>query len=152
LAPPSAAQRTRRRKAPAQASTNLLTEAGPASAPEPQQAARAVPARKRKDAAAAPKAKAASIPAAVAAVPPQTAGKHSKAKARLVRDSFTMPQADYDLIGTLKTRAVASRRPTKKSELLRAGLHALQALDDAGLYAALEALMPIKAGRPRKGG
>jgi hypothetical protein len=75
-----------------------------------------------------------------------------KTRAKPVRDSFTMPQADYDLISILKTRALALRRPAKKSELLRAGLHTLQALADAQLHAALEALVPIKAGRPKKGG
>jgi hypothetical protein len=62
------------------------------------------------------------------------------------------PKADYDLISILKTRAVALRRPAKKRELPRAGLHTLQALGDTQLLAALQALVPIKAGRPRKGG
>lgn len=72
-------------------------------------------------------------------------------KVKLVRDSFTMPRADFELIAVLKERALGFRRPTKKSELLRAGLQALAALDDARLQAALEGLTPIKAGRPKKG-
>jgi hypothetical protein len=78
--------------------------------------------------------------------------KTAKPKAKLVRDSFTMPQADFDLVAALKERALAFRRPTKKSELLRAGLHALQALDDKHLHVALEALIPLKPGRPKKAG
>lgn len=46
---------------------------------------------------------------------------HPAGKAKPVRDSFTMPQADYALIDKLKERALAFRRPAKKSELLRAG-------------------------------
>jgi hypothetical protein len=71
-------------------------------------------------------------------------------KEKLVRDSFTMPQADFALIAQLKTRALGFQRPTKKSELLRAGLHALAAMDSATLLAALHALEPIKTGRPKK--
>jgi hypothetical protein len=71
---------------------------------------------------------------------------------KLVRDSFTMPRDDYALIAALKERIVAVRQPTRKSELLRAGLHALMALPDARLVAALEGLAPLKPGRPRKSG
>jgi hypothetical protein len=67
-----------------------------------------------------------------------------------VRDSFTMPRGDFALIAVLKERALGFKRPTKKSELLRAGLHALAALDDVKLQAALEELTPLKAGRPKK--
>ncbi|WP_298232222.1 hypothetical protein [uncultured Azohydromonas sp.] len=72
-------------------------------------------------------------------------------KPKLVRDSFTMPRGDFALIAVLKERALGFKRPAKKSELLRAGLHALAALDDVKLQAALEDLTPLKAGRPKKG-
>ncbi|RZI86658.1 MAG: hypothetical protein EOP38_00855 [Rubrivivax sp.] len=67
-----------------------------------------------------------------------------------MRDSFTMPQADFDLVQALKDRALNFKRPAKKSELLRAGLQALSALSDAKLKTALDALAPLKAGRPKK--
>jgi hypothetical protein len=108
-------------------------------------ARRVLPAKKRK-----PRAVAvieASRPAADAS----KTVKHAKSHGKPVRDSFTMPQADFALIALLKERALASRREAKKSELLRAGLHALAALDAAGLVAALGRLQPIKVGRPRKG-
>jgi hypothetical protein len=76
----------------------------------------------------------------------------AKPKAKLVRDSFTMPKVDFDLVDVLKERALGFKRPAKKSELLRAGLHALSALNDAALRAALEALAPLKPGRPKKAG
>jgi hypothetical protein len=76
--------------------------------------------------------------------------KPEKQKSKPVRDSFTMPQPDFDLIGVLKERAIAFKRPAKKSELLRAGLHALAAMSDAKLHASLDALAPIKSGRPKK--
>ena len=70
-------------------------------------------------------------------------------KDKLIRDSFTLPREDFELIAALKDRALDFKRPTKKSELLRAGLQALAKLDPAALRAALEALRPLKAGRPK---
>ena len=63
---------------------------------------------------------------------------------KLVRDRFTMPAADYDLIKLLKKRAEAAGRPTKKNELLRAGLHALRESGSVELVKSLERLMPVR--------
>jgi hypothetical protein len=84
--------------------------------------------------------------AKVAAAEAKPAGK----KQKLVRDSFTMPQPDFDLIAALKKRALGVGHAAKKSELLRAGLHALTRLDDKALSAALDGLTKLKTGRPRK--
>jgi len=40
--------------------------------------------------------------------------------------------------------------PVKKSELLRAGLQALQQLTETQLRSALDSLVLLKAGRPKK--
>lgn len=77
------------------------------------------------------------------------APKVEKVKIKLVRDSFTMPTDDWALIAQLKERALAFKRPAKKSELLRAGLQVLASLPDAQLKAALEGLLPLKPGRPK---
>ncbi|MDP2004764.1 MAG: hypothetical protein Q8K45_03740 [Rubrivivax sp.] len=91
---------------------------------------------------------------AVEAVEAATAPKAAPAakRAKLVRDSFTMPQPDFALIDLLKVRALGFKRPTKKSELLRAGLQALAAMPAAELKAALGRLTPLKTGRPKKAG
>lgn len=86
-------------------------------------------------------------PAKPAAMP----GKPNHAKEKLVRDSFTMPRVDFALIQQLKERALGFKRPTRKSELLRAGLQALAAMGDAPLQALLDKLPALKAGRPKKG-
>lgn len=79
-------------------------------------------------------------------------GKPPKpARVKLVRDGFTMPADDFALIAALKARALAAQREVKKSELLRAGLQVLAALDDAALLAALGRLTPVQQGRPKKG-
>jgi len=85
-----------------------------------------------------------------AQVPAESPPNLAKAKTKLVRDSFTMPHFDFRLIAVLKDRALDFKRPTKKSELLRAGLHALNQLTEAQLRLALETLVPLKAGRPSK--
>lgn len=81
---------------------------------------------------------------------PPAAIEHGKHRIKLVRDSFTMPRDEFERIARLKGRAIDLKRPAKKSELLRAGLQVLERLDDASLLATLNALQPIKTGRPKK--
>ena len=70
-------------------------------------------------------------------------------KPKLVRDSYTIPKAEYQAMDALKQRATALGQPPKKSELLRAGIMALAGLSDAALLAALAAVPAIKTGRPK---
>ena len=138
------------RKTPA-SSTPRAPRAAAKAAPRAEGSTRSRPAAKAPVAvkpAPVEKAPAAKAPAQPAAEPVRAA----KLKAKPVRDSFTMPQADFDLIAVLKQRALGFQRPVKKSELLRAGLHVLSVLDDAHLQAALDTLTPLKPGRPKKGG
>jgi hypothetical protein len=89
-----------------------------------------------------------------AAVKPEKKHKKEKkavGKVKVVRDSFTMPQADYDLIAAIKEKALKVDLHVKKSELLRASLHALAKLPLAQLKRALLGLEKIKTGRPKKG-
>lgn len=85
-----------------------------------------------------------------AKVEPAARKPEKPAKTKLVRDSFTMPQADFDLVDVLKQRALNFRHAAKKGELLRAGLQALAALSEADLQAALERVTSLKPGRPKK--
>ena len=77
---------------------------------------------------------------------PKQAVKQKKPK--LVRDSFTIPKAEYEVLAELKQRADKLTRPAKKSELLRAGIKILAALSDAALLTALAQVPTIKTGRP----
>lgn len=72
------------------------------------------------------------------------------AKPKLVRDSFTIPKEEYQVLVDLKTRMTKLIQPAKKSELLRAGLKALAAMSDATIKKALLAVPSIKTGRPAK--
>lgn len=71
-------------------------------------------------------------------------------KSKTMRDSFNMPEFDYDLIGVLKKRALAAATEVKKSELLRAGLKVLAAMTDKDFVAAVKAVEVVKTGRPGK--
>src|SRR6476659_10058241 len=67
---------------------------------------------------------------------------------RVVRDSFTMPLADYALIGSLKVKCLGMGIAVKKSELLRAGLHALTRISDQNFAEVVSAVESVKTGRP----
>lgn len=69
-------------------------------------------------------------------------------KPKLIRDSFTIPKAEYVVIEALKERAGKLARAAKKSELLRAGVKALAAMSDTNFLIALNAVPTIKTGRP----
>ncbi len=71
-------------------------------------------------------------------------------KAKLVRDSFTMPESEYALIGTVKKACVGAGFEIKKSEILRIGVTLIAKLDPKKIQAAQATLLPLKAGRPKK--
>lgn len=71
-------------------------------------------------------------------------------KNKLVRDSFTMPQDEYQKISEIKEICLKAGLPVKKSEVLRAGLKALGELNAAQLKRALAGLGKIKTGCPKK--
>jgi hypothetical protein len=78
-------------------------------------------------------------------------GKPAKArKAKLVRDSFTMPDLEYALIAALKKRCLNAGLSAKKSEILRAAVANLARLSDASVLAAVRRLDVIKTGRPAR--
>lgn len=67
---------------------------------------------------------------------------------RVIRDSFTLPAADYQLIGELRTRCLRLATNATKSELIRAGLHALQQMPNEELLKLIQNLPKVKIGRP----
>lgn len=76
--------------------------------------------------------------------------KRNEARPKLIRDSFTMPETDYLRIKTLKTRILAGGLDIKKSEVLRAGLLALESMSDSRLQQVAGQVERIKTGRPSK--
>src|SRR5471030_639466 len=78
-------------------------------------------------------------PAAVEAVVEAPAKPAKPPKAKLVRDSFTIPKDEYQVLDALKSRAIGLEQHVKKGELLRAGIQALAAMSDRAFLKALDA-------------
>jgi hypothetical protein len=67
---------------------------------------------------------------------------------QVVRDTFSMPPADHDLIQELRQQLIQEHGVVlNKSEILRAGLHALQELPAEQRLAAAQSIETLKPGR-----
>jgi hypothetical protein len=90
-------------------------------------------------------------PKVAKAVKTEKADKTEKAKKqKMIRDSFTIPKAEYVVLEDLKTRATKLQTNVKKTELIRAGIKALASISDTGFVAAIGAVPNLKTGRPAK--
>ena len=76
--------------------------------------------------------------------------KQYEERVKVVRDSFTMPQTDYDLITLLKKRSLQSGFETNKSEILRAGLLSLNQMTEKDFLEKIQTVEKIKTGRPKQ--
>jgi len=76
--------------------------------------------------------------------------KDKQKKPKLVRDSFSMPEAEYAVLGNVKKACLKAGVEVKKSELLRIGVALIQKMDVAALKSVLATLPPLKAGRPKQ--
>ena len=76
------------------------------------------------------------------------AKRSDRVHAKVIRDSFTMPREDHQLIGVLKERCIGLGIARTKSELLRGGLRALTQLPDPSLKVVVAGIESVKTGRP----
>ncbi|NHZ79906.1 hypothetical protein F2P44_11555 [Massilia sp. CCM 8695] len=147
-------------KAAPKAAPKAVAKAAPAAAPKiAMKAPAAAPAKALAKPAAKPVAKSgtgkAAKPApklAAPATPDSDAdsGTRDKArKAKLVRDSFTMPEQEYAVLGQVKKACLKAGFEIKKSELLRIGVALISDLDIATLQKVLSSLPQLKTGRPK---
>lgn len=86
-------------------------------------------------------------------VPPRTRATKKKMKPaaeKVKRDSFTMPEDDYELINKLIMKAMKAGILMNKGEILRAGLKALNSMNSKDVKAAFEQVEKIKTGRPKE--
>ena len=131
---------------PAPAAAKPVAKAAAKAVAKPAAKAAVKPAAK-------PVAKAAAKPAAVKKAPAAKAAAAVKEKARkpkLVRDSFTMPEAEYEVLGQVKKACLKAGFEIKKSELLRIGVALISQIDLATLQNVLAGLPQLKTGRPKK--
>ena len=82
--------------------------------------------------------------------PVAVAGKAKVKKDVLVRDSFTMPQSEYQVLSLVKKACLQSGTEIKKSELLRIAVVQLAGLSVAKIATLQQGLNKIQAGRPKK--
>lgn len=71
-------------------------------------------------------------------------------KAKLVRDSYAIPDNEYKQLVSLKERCLTHGKALKKGELLRAGIQALVLMKDNAFLEAINRMQVIKAKRPAK--
>lgn len=76
--------------------------------------------------------------------------KEKPKKPKLVRDSFTMPDAEYAVLANIKKNCLNAGIEVKKSELLRVGVAMLRDLDTEKIKELIGNLTPLKTGRPKK--
>lgn len=90
-----------------------------------------------------------SVTTPVAAPKAQSSAKKAMPKVKLIRDSFTLPEADHDLIKQCKKAAIGGGRETKKSEVVRAAIRAFSDMPVSQQLAAYGKLQAIAVGRPK---
>lgn len=76
--------------------------------------------------------------------------KARKIREKVIRDSFTMPKMDYDLIGTLKKRSLKAGIEVTKSEIIRLGLKTLNEMNDNDFVSKVNKIEKVKTGRPKQ--
>ncbi len=79
-----------------------------------------------------------------------TAGKTARpapsTRRTIVRDTFSFPRDDHDLIAELQRRCFSAGFSATKSELVRAGLHALAAMTDPAFADTIGGVEKLKPG------
>ncbi len=89
-------------------------------------------------------------PAARKANAVQGLKKDKPEKIKMVRDSFSLPEADYAKLIELKKKCIAAGVHVKKSELMRLGLMQLSKLGNAALLASAKRIASVKKNKPEK--
>jgi hypothetical protein len=80
----------------------------------------------------------------------ETAPAQKPKKVKLVRDSFTMPGHEYQVLQDIKKAALKAGVELKKSDLLRIGVSMLKNFSVTQLDKARATLTKLRAGRPKK--
>jgi Arc/MetJ-type ribon-helix-helix transcriptional regulator len=80
--------------------------------------------------------------------PAGASSREASSDNKVIRDSFTMPEDDYNLITEIRHRCLKAGVTVNKSEAIRAGLNALRRMSDKELLAVMDRLAKVKTGRP----
>jgi hypothetical protein len=74
------------------------------------------------------------------------------AKEKVVRDTFSFPISDHQLIITLRKQCLRAGVEISRSEIIRAGLYALKEMSEANLLETVGKIEHIKTGKPKQNG
>jgi hypothetical protein len=145
VAKKAAAKKVVSKKAPAKTTEakKPVVEKAPAKKAPAKKAAAKKPTAK-KSAAKKPATKKPKVEAVEAAPAPKAK------KVKLVRDSFTMPGHEYQVLQDIKKAALKAGVELKKSDLLRIGVSMLKNFSVTQLDKARATLTKLRAGRPKK--
>ena len=67
-----------------------------------------------------------------------------------VRDTFSFPSSDHQLLAKLQARCFTAGFNASKSEIVRAGLHGLMNMSPEAFVSTLNSLEKLKPGPPRR--
>lgn len=70
------------------------------------------------------------------------------AAGKVVRDSFSMPEAEYRTVATVQKRMIKKEKVVSKSEIVRAAFTLLDKLSDKELVELFDSLRKVRPGRP----
>lgn len=73
-----------------------------------------------------------------------------KPRERVVRDTFSMPLNDYELIDKVKQRCLRLGLDTTRSEIVRAGIKHLSEIAEDNLTEILAKIVKLKPGRTKE--
>ena len=79
-----------------------------------------------------------------------TKPKERDKKSRLIRDSFTIPEDEYQVLVATKKRIIKSGLEVRKTEIVRIGLALVGKVGLAELKKHLGALKKLQSGRPKR--
>ncbi len=71
-------------------------------------------------------------------------------KPKLVRDSFTIPADEYQILSVVKKQLTSEGLEVRKTEIVRIGLQLVSKLKTVSLKRRLNSLQKLKVGRPNK--
>lgn len=90
-------------------------------------------------------------PAVASPAPAPETANVSFTSAKVVREAFTIPEAEHAQIEAIRAQMLRGARAVSKSEVVRAGLVLLAEADESARLAVFERLERIKTGRPKTG-
>lgn len=67
---------------------------------------------------------------------------------KVVRDSFSMPEAEYRTVAAIQKRMIKKEKVVSKSEVVRAAFAVLNKLNDKELIELFDSLPKVRPGRP----